>query len=89
MNNSADSRSPFAELSFSQQQEMWRMWRSQALEYQPVKEPPAAPEPAPKPEPPLPQRYLPPTHKNLDQVHARISAASARAGAFKPLTSRE
>lgn len=88
------SRSPFAELSFSQQQEMWRIWRAKPLEYQEIK--PAAPKAAPAPPkkteaeaaPPLPIQppFAPPSHKNLDRVHARISAAAAKARDFKPLT---
>lgn len=84
------SRSPFAELSFSEQQEMWRIWRAKPLDYQEFK----APAPAPKPEPvaevappPAPmQPFAPPSHKNLDRVHARIAAAAANASAFRPLT---
>ena len=81
------SRSPFADLSFSEQQEMWRRWRAQKLDYQAV--PPEAPPPVPEeapPMPPAPQPYQPPSHKNLDRVHARISAAAARTGTFTPLT---
>lgn len=79
------SRSPFAELSFSEQQEMWRVWRAQPLEYKEITV--KAPEPEVIPPPPAPpQPYMPPSHHNLDRVHARISAAAAKAGAFKPLT---
>ena len=82
------SRSPFAELSFSEQQEMWRVWRAKSLDYQEIKPaelvivPMEEPAPPPAPVPP----FAPPSHKNLDRVHARISAAAAHAGAFKPLT---
>ncbi|MBQ1946386.1 MAG: hypothetical protein II343_05590 [Clostridia bacterium] len=79
------SRSPFSELSFSQQQEMWRVWRAQSLEYKDIKPEPPTPEIVPPPPAP-PQPYMPPSHKNLDQVHARIAAAKAHAGAFTPLT---
>lgn len=82
------SRSPFAELSFSEQQEMWRIWRARSLDYQEIK--PAEPVIAPAREPAPPsapvQPFAPPSHKNLDRVHARISAAAANAGAFRPLT---
>ncbi len=79
------SRSPFSELSFSEQQEMWRLWRAQPLEYKDIAA--KAPEPEVLPPPPAPpQPYMPPSHQNLDRVHARISAAAARAGAFHPLT---
>lgn len=87
--DSSRSHSPFAELSFSEQQEMWRIWRSQPLEYQEIK--PEEPEKEQTEEitpPPAPiqQPFAPPSHKNLDRVHARISAAAANAGAFRPLT---
>jgi len=86
---SARNRSPFSDLSFSEQQEMWRIWRAQKLTYQNI--PPETPtaEPCPQTSAPLPsapQPYQPPSHKNLDRVHARISAAAARTGAFTPLT---
>lgn len=41
------SRSPFSELSFSEQQEMWRVWRAKPLQYQEIKTP--VPEAAPEP----------------------------------------
>lgn len=83
------SRSPFSELTFSQQQELWRMWRAQKLDYQKI--PPESPKPEPLPEPakPIaaaPQPYQPPSHKNLDRVHARIANAAAHAGDFRPFT---
>lgn len=87
------SRSPFAELSFSQQQEMWRMWRAQKLNYQDIPAHAAAPEPPDEPKAEIkaapaiaPQPYQPPSHKNLDRVHARIASAAARASTFKPFT---
>ncbi|MBR6786826.1 MAG: hypothetical protein IKM26_02745 [Clostridia bacterium] len=79
------SRSPFSELSFSEQQEMWRLWRAQPLEYKDIAAKALEPEVLPPPPAP-PQPYMPPSHQNLDRVHARISAAAARAGAFHPLT---
>lgn len=45
MNQNDRSKSPFSELSFSQQQEQWRMFRAQQLDFQAVeskKEPPRA-----------------------------------------------
>lgn len=83
------SRSPFSELSFSEQQEMWRVWRAKPLQYQEIKTPvpEAAPEPVAEIIPPAPQQpFAPPSHKNLDRVHARIAAAAANASAFRPLT---
>ena len=88
------SHSPFSELSYSEQQEMWRAWRSKPLEYQDFNVPaPQAETPPPAPPAPpavlAPQHDLPSGHKNLDRVHARISSAVARAGAFTPFTSGE
>ena len=45
MNQNDRSKSPFSELSFSQQQEQWRIFRAQQLDFQAVeskKEPPRA-----------------------------------------------
>lgn len=83
MANSA--KSPFAELSFTEQQEQWRMFRAQHLDFQPA-----------APEPPLPQRPRLPAymqenesqHHNLDRVRAQLNQAARRAGAFQPVTSR-
>ncbi|MBR5231190.1 MAG: hypothetical protein IKW00_02955 [Clostridia bacterium] len=82
------SRSPFSQLSYAEQQEKWRTWRSKPLPYQDFSVPAPQAE-TPPPTPPEPQHFMPPSHKNLDRVHARISAAVARAGAFTPFTSRE
>ena len=89
MSQNDRSKSPFSELSFSQQQEQWRMFRAQQLDFQAVENKPEAPaasshrvEPA-NPVPvlrPLP----PPSHKNLDRVRAQLSAAARHAGAFQP-----
>ena len=85
MNQNDRSKSPFSELSFSQQQEQWRIFRAQQLDFQAVeskKEPPRAqqrPTPAPVLRP-LP----PPRHKNLDRVRAQLSAAARHAGVFQP-----
>lgn len=82
------SHSPFSDLSFAEQQELWRSWRSKPLEYQDFSVPAPQAE-TPPPAPPAPQPFTPPSHKNLDRVHARISSAMARAGAFSPFTSKE
>ena len=75
------SKSPFAELSFSQQQEQWRVFRARQLEYRQVEEaPPAAPAP-PRQQPPL-------RHSNLDRVREQLAAASRRAGAFQDVAPR-
>lgn len=81
----ADTRSPFAELSFSEQQERWRVFRAQALAFQPVAQPEEQPEPAPVTT--RMQKFPPPSHKNLDRVRARIGSAVQRTSSFQP-TSR-
>lgn len=76
--------SPFAELSFSEQQEQWRIFRAQHLDFQQVAEKEEAPIPRPAPV------YTGPSgHHNLDRVRAQLAAASRRAGAYQPVTSRE
>lgn len=81
----SSAKSPFAELSFTEQQEQWRMFRTQHLDFQP-----AAPEAVP-PRPRLPD-YLrdgAPRHANLDRVRDQLAQASRRAGPFQMITSRE
>lgn len=80
--------SPFAQLSFTEQQEQWRVFRARHLDYtqvvQPVEQKSAKPERLPA--------YLAegaPRHSNLDRVRAQLAAASRRAGAFQSVTSRE
>ena len=54
MNQNDRSKSPFSELSFSQQQEQWRIFRAQQLDFQAVeskKEPPRAQQRPPPPRP--------------------------------------
>lgn len=89
MSQNDRSKSPFSELSFSQQQEQWRMFRAQQLDFQAVEskpEPPAAS--SRRVEPAMPSPVLrplpPPSHKNLDRVRAQLSAAARHAGAFQP-----
>ena len=82
-------QSPFAALSFAQQQDRWREWRSRQLDYQDTPlERPAPAEPA-MPAPPLPYlRHPAPTrHQELDRVLARHAQAARRAGSFRPVTS--
>ena len=83
MANSA--KSPFAELSFTEQQEQWRMFRAQHLAFQPT-----APEPVPPQRPRLPayMRENGPQHHNLDRVRAQLNQAARRAGTFTPVTSK-
>lgn len=91
-------QSPFAALTFAQQQDRWREWRSRQLDYQdtPLERPaPAAPAaPVPPAESPLPRLMLPylrqaaPTrHQELDRVLARHAQAARQAGSFRPVTS--
>ena len=70
MNQNDRSKSPFSELSFSQQQEQWRIFRAQQRPAEP-----SAPVLRPLP---------PPSHKNLDRVRAQLSAAARHAGVFQP-----
>ena len=94
------NKSPFAELSFSEQQEQWRAFRAQHLEYQPVQPAPVPqPEPAAKPAtkpapqpvrmPAYMQQYAVPQHHNLDRVRAQLAAASRRAGVYQPVNAKE
>lgn len=83
------NQSPFAELSFSEQQEQWRIFRAQHLDYQPVAPAPASQPPAQPPRMPAYMQYAAPQHHNLDRVRAQLAAASRRTGAYQPVTSRE
>lgn len=87
---SDSKKSPFAELSFSQQQEQWRSFRAEKLNYQSVSKPqPPAPKPCACASSRPPMRPMPafdaPQHANLDRIHARISAAARHTGAFQPV----
>ncbi|MBQ7454911.1 MAG: hypothetical protein IJS53_00590 [Clostridia bacterium] len=80
----SSTKSPFSELSFSEQQAQWRAFRAERLEYQPVTEE--------KPAPEAPARRLPyetPRHTNLDRVRAQLTNAARRAGAFQPVSAKE
>ena len=90
--------SPFAALSYKEQQDRWLEWRSRQLDYHTV----AAPNPTEDivpdehPEPELPPLKLPqlrspaPTrHKELDQVWARHQQALKRAGTFHSVISKD
>ena len=92
--NQENSLSPFAALSYKEQQDRWLEWRSRQLDYRAIPSPmPAeAPSPAEPCEPELPPIPLPqlrdaaPTrHRELDQVWARHQQALKRAGAFHSL----
>ena len=90
-------QSPFAALSFAQQQDRWREWRSRQLDYQdtPLERatPAEASQTASEQETPLPRLALPflrqaaPTrHQELDRVLARHAQATRQAGRFQPVT---
>lgn len=77
--------SPFAALSFSQQQDRWREWRSRQLEYKKA----AEDNPLPKEETDaLQENHMPPAsaaptrHRELDKVLARHKTALRRTGQF-------
>lgn len=88
-------QSPFAALSFAQQQDRWREWRSRQLDYQETPLEPISPKPKQETRvsaPPalsLPyfRQAAPTRHQELDQVLARHALAARRAGAFQPVTS--
>ena len=88
MSNSTSS--PFAALSFSEQQEQWRIFRAQHLDFQEVspQQELTRQQPTPTRTPAYMQNNAP-RHYNLDRVQAQLSAASRRAGAFQPVTSTQ
>ena len=83
----ASSPSPFAALSFSEQQEQWRIFRAQHLDFQEVTPEPAPQQPAPPRRMPAYAQNNAPQHHNLDRVRAQLAAASRRAGAFQTVKS--
>ena len=92
--NQENQLSPFAALSYKEQQDRWLEWRSRQLDYRAVSAPVSKPETMPDemPTPELPPIQLPqlrdtaPTHhRELDQVWARHQQALKRAGAFHSL----
>lgn len=83
----SQTKSPFSELSFSEQQEMWRAFRAQHLEYQQVgaqEEPAAVAAPKRRAVP-----YEAAEHKNLSRVYDRLSSAARRAGIYQSVSARE
>ena len=80
--------SPFAALSFSEQQEQWRLFRAQHLDFQEVnpRQEFTKPQAGPARMPAYMQSSAP-QHHNLDRVRAQLAAASKRAGAFQSVTS--
>ena len=81
--------SPFAALSFSEQQEQWRIFRAQHLDFQEVTPEPAPQQPAPPRRMPAYAQNNAPQHHNLDRVRAQLAAASRRAGSYQSITSKE
>lgn len=83
--------SPFAALTYQEQQDRWLEWRSRQLDYRPAPAqdaPPESPVPPERPAPPTLQlpyfRQAAPTrHKELDRVLLRHAQAAKRTGAFQ------
>ena len=83
--NQEKSESPFAALSWEEQQHRWMEWRSRQLDYRPTEEAPPVPKAPEKGlrAPNLPMS-APPRHRELDQVLSRHRTALRRAGEFHP-----
>jgi len=82
----AQTKSPFAELSFSEQQEQWRVFRAKQLDYQAVNDQEIT-EPKPAPAQSAAAMHTEkPRHGNLDRVRAQLAAAARHAGAFQPVS---
>ena len=87
--NPEKNESPFAALSFEEQQRRWMEWRSRQLDYRPAQ---AQAADAPRENPPprsglrLPNMPIaaPTRHSELDQVLSRHRQAAKRAGAYQP-----
>ncbi|MCI5564324.1 MAG: hypothetical protein MR400_01355 [Clostridiales bacterium] len=89
----SSAASPFAALTYQEQQERWLAWRSRQLDYKSAETPPAEPsvppEPTRPPEPPVPpvrlpyfQQAAPTRHQELDRVLSRHAAAVRKTGPF-------
>ena len=94
MKTEPQKESPFAALTYQEQQDRWLEWRSRQLDYQPAAAPPQQPtekaEPSAKPAP-MPGMRMPnfavpaPTrHEQLDRVLARHSQAVKKTGMYRP-----
>ena len=86
--------SPFAALSYKEQQDRWLEWRSRQLDYRavsapvPEEESPFSDEPTPElPTIQLPRLHsvAPTRHRELDQLWARHKQALRHAGTFHSL----
>ena len=92
--------SPFAALSYKEQQDRWMEWRSQQLDYRSaaISAPPPQPQPCmsssvpPTPPPirlPMMQQTMAQNQRReLDQVLARHKQALKQAGAFHPTSAK-
>lgn len=84
-----ENTSPFAAMSYQEQQDRWMEWRSRQLDYRPVDEPRETGQ-LPPPEKELPPLTLPnfraaaPTrHGELDKVLERHAMAKKRIGQYQ------
>lgn len=92
--SSEKKASPFAALSYQEQQDRWLEWRSRQLEFQEGNVVESKTDQKKSAEPFVPpvqlphfQQAAPTRHQNLDQVLSRISQAEKRLGAFQQPTS--
>lgn len=95
--NKNTSSSPFAAMSYQEQQDRWLEWRSRQLDYRPAGKP-QEDQPIPYPSEDTNETTLPPVilpnlrqvaptrHKELDKVLARHHQAAKRAGHFLPIS---
>lgn len=84
--------SPFAALSYQEQQTRWLEWRSRQLDYRPVPDqsqhledadPPQEKHAAPRLRTPNMRIFAPTRHRELDEVLNRHQKALRQAGAFQ------
>lgn len=93
MKKETQESSPFAALTYQEQQDRWLEWRSRQLDFRPApteETPPPSPPRSPLERPAPPTLQLPyfrqaaPTrHMELDRVLSRHAQASKRTGAFQ------
>ena len=89
------SASPFAALTFAEQQDRWREWRSRELKYAsaeelPPVELPAPPEkPAPAPTARINPPFIPARHAQLNSLAAKHKQALSRAAVWQATSARE
>ncbi len=77
------NESPFAALSFEEQQRRWMEWRSRQLDYRPAEEDQAPAPPSRRLKLPNMPIAAPTRHAELDQVLSRHRQAAKKAGAFR------